>query len=139
MGNQFAEVHLWSSNFKDSKPGRNSKFSGLAYSERITIADQGETIQELDSFDSTTHSLSYHTIKGAPSVGKHANAIWSLSSDEANKTTVVIEFNMEMKEFLGFIMTPFIKKGMGKSATVIADDLKYYVENSKASERKMNK
>lgn len=137
MGNQFAQVHLWSTNFKDSKPGGSSKFSGLDYSERVTLTDRGETIQELDSFDATTHALSYHITKGAPGIAKHASAIWSLNSDEANKTTVVLEFNMETKGFLGFLMTPMIKMGMGKSATEIAEDLKYYVENGKPHPRKV--
>ena len=89
MGIQFAQVHLWSTNFKDSKLGGSSNFSGIDYSERITITDRGETIQELDSFDASTHSLAYHISKGAPSIAKNASAIWSLNSTDANKTTVV--------------------------------------------------
>ncbi|GJM32844.1 MAG: hypothetical protein DHS20C18_18450 [Saprospiraceae bacterium] len=72
--------------------------------------------------------MAYHISKGAPGIAKHASAVWSLNSDTANKTTVVLAFNMETKGFLGFLMTPIIKKGMGKSATEIAEDLKYYVE-----------
>jgi hypothetical protein len=139
MRNQFAEVHLWSTNFKDSKSGGNSKFAGLDYSERVTVTDRGETIQELDVFDSTTHALSYHITKGAPSIAKHASAVWSLNSDEANKTTVVLVFNLETKGVLGFLMTPLIKKGIGKSATEIAEELKYYVENGKPHPRKVSK
>ena len=114
MGNQFAQVHLWSTNFKDSKPSGRSKFSGIDYSERITETNRGETIQELDSFDSTTHTLAYHISKGAPSIANHASAVWSLKNNAANKTTVIIEFNMETKGFIGLLMTPLIKKGMGK-------------------------
>lgn len=137
MGNQFAQVHLWSTNFKDSKPGGSSKFPGLNYSERITLTDRGETIQELDSFDSTTHTLAYHITKGAPSIAKQASAIWSLNSVDANTTVVVLEFNMVTKGFLGFLMTPLIKMGMGKSAIEIAEDLKYYVENGDPHPRKV--
>ena len=32
MGNQFADVHKWSSNFKESKPGGPQKFEGINYS-----------------------------------------------------------------------------------------------------------
>ena len=45
MGNQFADVHLWSTNFKASIAGGNSAFSGIDYSERITVTDRGGTIQ----------------------------------------------------------------------------------------------
>jgi hypothetical protein len=137
MGNQFAKIHLWSTNFKDSKPGGSSRFSGLEYSERITQTERGETVQELDAFDTTMHSLSYHISKGAPGIAKQANAVWSLKSDGANSTTVILEFYMETKGFLGFLMTPLIKKGMGKSAEEIAEDLKHYVETGNPHPRKL--
>ena len=134
MGNQFAQVHLWSSNFKDSKPGGMAKFPGLDHSERITITERGETIQALDAFDSVAHSLSYHISKGAPSIAKDASAIWSLESTAPDQTKVLLEFNMETKG-LGFLMTPMIKKGMGQSAKEIAEDLKYYLENGQPHPR----
>jgi hypothetical protein len=136
MGNQFAQVHLWSTNFKDSKPGGIAKFQGIDYSERITITERGETIQALDAFDTTTHSLAYHISKGAPVIAKRASAVWSLTSEGPNKTTVVLAFDMETKGFLGFLMTPLIKKGMEKAALEIAEDLKHYVENGTPSPRK---
>jgi hypothetical protein len=136
MGNKFTQVHLWSTNFKDSKPGGSAKFQGIDYSERITITERGETIQALDAFDATTHSLAYHISKGAPGIAKHASAAWSLKSEGANKTTVVLAFDMETKGFLGFLMTPLIKKGMEKAAVEIAEDLKHYVENGTPSPRK---
>jgi hypothetical protein len=136
-GNQFAQVHLWSTNFLDSKPGGSPKYNELSYSERITITNRGETIQALDAFDPVNHSLSYHISDGLPGVAKHASAIWSLKSDKENKTTVVLEFNMETKGFLGFIMNPVIKMGIGKSA--IAEYLKHYVENGVPHPRKIAK
>ncbi len=137
MGNQFAQVHLWSTNFKESKPGGSSKFPGIAFSERITLTDRGETIQQLDCFEPTTHRLAYHISKGAPGIAKHASAVWSLNSDTSSKTTVVLEFRMETKGLLGFLLSPLIKKGMGKSATEIAEDLKYYAENGIPHPRKV--
>ncbi len=68
-----------------------------------------ETIQELDSFDSSAHSLSYHIIKGAPSIAIHVSANWSRTSPQYNKTTVVLEFNMDTNGFLRFLMIPIIK------------------------------
>lgn len=138
MGTQFAHVHLWSSNFKDSKPGGPARFKGIDCSERRTITDRGETVQQLDAFDSENHKLSYHITKGAPGIAKHADAVWSLKSSATNKTTVVLEFNMTTKGILGFLMTPLIKKGMGKSAMEIAEELKYYAENKTAHPRKKN-
>lgn len=139
MGNQFADVHLWSTNFKASKAGGNSAFSGIDYSERITVTDRGETIQKLDSFDPIAFKLAYHISKGAPGIAKKASAIWSLEKEKDDKTNVVLEFNMEPKGFLGWLLSPLIKKGMGKSANEIAEDLKYYVENGTPHPRKLKK
>ena len=137
MGKQFAQVDKWSTNFKNSKPGGSPKFDGLAYSERITLTGRGETVQVLDSFDSTTHTLTYHITKGKPSIAKQASAIWSVNIVDANKSTVVLEFDMTTKGLLGFLMTPLIKKGIGKSALEIAEDLKHYVENGEPHPRKV--
>lgn len=137
MGNQFDQVHIWSTNFKESKPGGFEKFPGISFSERITITDRGETIQTLDSFDPVNYSLAYHITKGAPGIAKHASAVWSLKSEDANTTIVTLNFYMETKGILGFIMTPLIKKGMGKSAKEIAEDLKFYLENGRPSPRKL--
>ena len=137
MGNQFAEVHLWSTNFKDSKPGGSSKFSGLGYSERVTITNRGVTVQELDAFDAANYTLAYHISKGAPSIAAEASAVWSLKSNDDNTTSVRLVFNMKTKGYLGFLMTPLIKIGMGKSATEIAEDLKHYIENGVPHPRKV--
>lgn len=137
MGTQFDQVHLWSTNFKESKAGGSAKFSSIPYSERITRTDRGETIQELDSFDPTTHTLTYHITKGAPGIAKYASAVWSLKSSGENETTVILAFKMETKGFFGFMMMPLIKKGMGKSALEIAEDLKHYAENGTPHPRKV--
>ncbi|MFT5337090.1 MAG: hypothetical protein ACI9YL_001092 [Luteibaculaceae bacterium] len=133
MGNQFDQVHLWSTNFKDSKPGGFEKFPGISFSERITITDRGETIQALDSFDPANYSLAYHITKGAPGIAKHASSVWSLKKEGPNACTVFIAFNMETKGLLGFMMTPLIKKGIRNSAKEIAEDLKYYLEHGTPS------
>jgi hypothetical protein len=135
MGNQFDKVHLWSSNFKDSKSGGNKKFEGINYSSRITVTDRGETIQVLDVFDSKKHQLDYHITKGMPSIAKTARGIWSLKPLPNNQTLVVIEFEMESKNVVGYLLSPMIKMKLGKSAEEIAEELKYYLEKGKAHPR----
>jgi hypothetical protein len=137
MGNQYAEVHKWSTNFKDSKPGGKAKFPALSYSERITQTGRGETVQALDKFDADNHSLAYHITKGAPGIAKHASAVWSLKKNSDASTNVILEFKMEPKGVMGFLMRPLIKKGMRKSALEIAEDLKHYVEKGQPHPRKL--
>ena len=135
MGEQFGEVHLWSSNFKDSKPGGIKQFEGINYSQRITVTDRGETIQVLDAYDSTNYRLAYHITKGLPGIAKTAEGIWSLKPMQNKQTMVVLEFNMESKNMLGYLLSPIIKLKLGKSAEEIAEELKYYIENGSAHPR----
>ena len=129
MGKQFGEVHLWSSNFKDSKPSGEKLYDGINYSQRITTTERGETIQVLDSFDSANYKLMYHISKGLPSIAKSAVGIWSLKSMQNQQTIVVLEFEMESKNILGYLLAPMIKLKLGKSAEEIAEELKHYMEN----------
>ena len=137
MGVQYTEVHLWSTNFKDSKAGGNPKLLGLDYLHRITQTDRGETIQELDNFDSDNYTLTYHISKGAPEIAKTAVGIWSLVSIEPNKTKVILEFRMETNGFKGLMLSSIIKFKLGKSAMGIAEELKFYVENGEPHPRKI--
>jgi hypothetical protein len=132
LGEQFGEVHLWSSNFTDSKPGGEKRFKGIDYSYRATITDRGETIQLLDAFDSENYRLAYHITKGMPGVAKSATGVWSLKPLKSDQTTVSIEFEMEVKNILGYLLSPVIKLKIGKSAEEIAEELKCYMENGKA-------
>ncbi|PCJ64873.1 MAG: hypothetical protein COA58_11405 [Bacteroidetes bacterium] len=136
MGNQFAKVHVWCSNFKTSKPGGPSKFSGLNYSHRDTTTNRGQTIQELDKFDPDKYILSYHISKGIPPIAKTAIGNWSLKSLGENKTTVIIEFEVDPKNFIVSLLTPIIKKKLSTAAREIAEELKYYLENDKPHPRK---
>lgn len=135
VGKKFGDVHLWSSNFKDSKPGGDKQFEGIDYSYRATLTDRGETIQLLDAFDAKNYSLAYHITKGMPGIAKSASGLWSLKPIKSNQTTVVIEFEMEVKNLLGYLLSPLVKLKIGKAAEEIAEELKYYMETGKAHPR----
>jgi hypothetical protein len=135
VGNQFGEVHLWSSNFKDSKPGGDKQFEGIDYSYRATVTDRGETIQLLDAFDSDNYRLAYHITKGMPGIAKSASGVWSLKPLKNSKTTVILEFDMEVKNILGYLLSPIVKLKIGKAAEKIAEELKYHMEEGKAHPR----
>jgi hypothetical protein len=135
MGDQFAAVHIWSSNFKESKPGGTPKLEGLDYLHRITITERGETIQELDEFDSVNHSLAYHISEGLPGIAKKGYAHWSLKSLDSSKTTAIFEFNMVTKGILGFVMSSKIEGKLEQAASEMAEEFKHYVETGQAHAR----
>jgi hypothetical protein len=139
MGNQFGEVHLWSSNFIESKPGGDKIFEGIGYSNRITLTERGETIQALDAFDTTNYSLSYHITKGAPAIAKKASAVWSLKSISKNETIVILEFELITKGVIGYVMASKINNKIEAAAKGLAEELKFYVETNTPHQRNIKK
>jgi hypothetical protein len=138
MGNQFADVHKWSSNFKESKPGGPQKFEDINYSLRETITDRGITIQVLETFDPTNFTLKYHITEGMPEIAKSAYSTWSLESIRSEKTLVALDFGMESKISLNEEMKLKIENGLKSSAMQIAEELKYYLEKGKVHPAKTN-
>jgi hypothetical protein len=90
MGNHFAKVHLWSSNFYDSKLGGDASFEGITFFNRITITERGETIQTLDVFNPNTHSMSYHITKGMPGIGFQAPDLEIVRNEFKNTSLIYL-------------------------------------------------
>ena len=131
MGNQFGHAHLWSSNFKTSKPGGEAKFDGIDYSHRDTTTDRGNTIQELTAFDPVQFSLSYEITKGAPQIAQRAASTWYL--EESNgKTVAHMDTEMIPKMALNPEMEAKIQMGLTAAFNQLANELKYYVEYGEA-------
>ncbi len=138
MGNQFGEAHLWSSNFKSSKPAGEARFEGLAYSKRDTTTDRGNTIQELTHFDPEDHSLSYVITTGAPEIAQSSGATWALTGN-GEQCLVSMEFFLEPKLTLQSEMETKIKTGLAHSVNQLAEELKYYLEEGVAHPRNYDK
>ena len=137
LGNQFTKPHLWASNFKSSKPGGDPKLPGLTYRHRATVTESGDNWQELDLFDSKNYALSYHISKGVPSIAKRAVGDWRLTKISETQTQLNVDFILETKGLLGFVMSPVASKKVGKASTEIVEEFKYYVENEKPHHRKL--
>ena len=128
MGNQFGYAHLWSSNFKTSKPGGIPKFEGIDYSLRDTTTPNGNTIQELTEFDAVNYSLRYEITAGKPEIAKFVSSHWYLSETE-DGTVVKMDSIMEPKTELPEEMAAKIQMGLTASFNQLANELKYYIEN----------
>jgi hypothetical protein len=138
MGNQFADIHKWSSNFKESKPGGLQKFEDINYSLRETITDRGITIQVLETFDPTNFILKYYITEGLPEIAKSAHSTWFLKQISVAKTLVVMDFELEPKAPLNDVMASKIEMDLKSSTTVLAEELKYFMENGKPHPTKAN-
>jgi len=137
LGNQFGEIDKWSSLIHSSTVSGEGKFDGVNYSIRSTGTTQGDTQQELTSFNPGQHSLSYKAIAGTPFFIKSVNATWALSEVNDNITRLNLNLIIETTGLMGVILGPVAKMKLTKLGDDFLDDFKYYVENGKPHARKV--
>lgn len=137
MGEDFANVHQWATNFTDSKASGEKKFDGLDYSSRTTITERGTTVQTLDAYSPEKFSLEYTITEGAPEIAKVASSKWSLEKISDNETKVILDFYLEPKMELPAEMAEKVKMGIYMGAKTIAEELKYFLENGEAHPNKI--
>ncbi|MCI5054947.1 MAG: SRPBCC family protein [Flavobacteriales bacterium] len=138
MGNQFGEAHLWSSNFKTSKPGGNKKFEGIDYSLRDTTTANGNTIQELREFEPKKFSLKYEITAGKPEIAKTVFSHWYLK-ETAEGTTAFMDSMMEPRQELSQEIASKIQMGLTASFQTLANELKFFLEEGKPHPNNHNK
>lgn len=136
MGNGFAEIHLWASFFKDSKPSGASKFAGIDFSARDTIVEGGKNTHTLDVFDSENHVLSYTVTAGAPPFADKAEARWALETLDDSSCKASILVNMELKEMVPAEKAAEVSKWLSQSADNMLEEMKHYLETGNLHPRK---
>lgn len=137
LGNQFTDPHLWATNFIASKPGGEPKLPGLSYRHRATLTESGDNWQELDVFDPINFHLSYHISKGVPAIASSAIGTWKLVKISETQTQLDVDFTLNTKGLLGFVMSPMVGKKVGQASSEIVEEFKYYVENERPHPRKL--
>jgi len=138
MGNQFDQIHIWASFFKDSKPSGEKKFNEIDFSARETVVEGGENSHSLDVFDSKNYILSYTVTVGAPPFADKAQAQWALESTNEHSCTASITVNMELKDMIPEEKAAEVKGWLSKSSEGMLEELKYYLETGKLHPRKAN-
>ena len=134
LGKQFGKIDNWASLILHSEVSENTNKPGVI---RSTQTTGGPTKQELTTFNPEQHSLSYKAIAGTPFFAKSVNAKWSLFKTGENSTQLTLDFEIKFKG-IGGILTPIVKKKLGKVGDQLLEELKYYVENGKPHPRKIN-
>ena len=131
LGNQFEHIDRWSSLIEKSEVSGDPNLPGVHFSVRSTLTTAGPTQQELVSFNTAQHSLSYKAIAGTPFFFKSVNAKWSLTKDTDERTNLELDFEVKFKG-LFMLLSPLVKLKLGKVGDDLLEDFKYYVENDKA-------
>ncbi|NQV53159.1 MAG: SRPBCC family protein [Flavobacteriales bacterium] len=133
LGNQFGEIDKWASLIKQSEVSDPKLSPGVV---RSTETTGGPTKQELTAFSPEKHSIAYKAISGTPFFFKAVRAEWSLSKNQ-NITDLVLDFEVKFKG-IGGILSPIVKKKLGKVGDELLEELKFYVENGKPHPRKVS-
>ena len=137
MGNGFAQIHVWSSFFKDSKPTGESKFDGIDFSARDTLVQGGGNTHTLDVFDAENHVLSYTVTAGAPPFANKAEAEWALEIIDEHSCRASIDVKIELKDVVPAEKAKEVNAWLGKSSENMLEELKHYVETGNLHERKL--
>ncbi len=134
LGNQFGEIDKWASLIRSSELSKKALTPGTV---RSTETTGGPTKQELTDFNPEQHLISYKAIAGAPFFAKGINATWSLSKKQDNSTKLILDFEITFKG-IGGILSPIVRKKLGKVGDVLLEELKYYIENGQPHPRKIS-
>ena len=130
LGNQFGEIDKWSSFISHSEL---SGKVGIGVVRSIENPD-GNVKQKMTSFNPEKHSLSYKPIAGIPFFAKGLNVKWSLFNEQGNNSKLTVDFEVMFKG-IGGILSPIVKKKLGKVIDGLLEEFKYYVENGKPHPR----
>ena len=134
--NQFSEISKWSSYIKESKVYGQPKLEGLGFSTRELDTINGIVKQEVTSFNSKQHTVTYKPISGMPPIIKELRVLWALSKKDANSTNLTLDFAMNMKG-MGHLLAPLVKMKLGKVNEELLEELKHYVEKGQPHPRKL--
>lgn len=138
LGPQFEHAERWASSIKHSEALNRESLNGSACTVRgCVVAGMGEIKEDLLSYSSDNHSLSYIVKEGMPKMVKHASNHWQLIDLGNGKTKLKMVIEMKTGGFFGWMMKGMLKGKMKKLSAKIAEEFKYYVENGKPHPRKV--
>ena len=137
LGQQFAQVSDWASIFFQSEAGGEARFEGIDYSYRKVVTPAGANTQLLETFDTANHRLSYRLSEGAPEIAKAAYATWSCKADASGETIASFDFTLEPKMELDEAMATKMEMGLRKSALLLGEELKHYLETGEVHPNKV--
>ncbi|MEM8858551.1 MAG: SRPBCC family protein [Chloroflexota bacterium] len=128
---EFAEIDKWSSSVSASQSAGNP-INTLDYSERaceISAAGFNDTKERILTYDEP-HQLTYSLYDGLPGFVKNAENTWTFE-EQAGKTKVVGQTEMEVSGILGFIMGGFMKRSLKSALDQMTREAKYFIENGR--------
>ena len=132
LGVQFGGIDKWASYMRRSELSGELDIGGV----RALETAGGPVKQQLTSFDPEQHSLAYKAIAGSPFFAKSTNVKWSLAQNTGNNAKLTVGFEIVFKG-ITVILTPVVKKKLGKVIDEMLQEFKFFVENGQPHPRKI--
>ncbi|MEO0689716.1 MAG: SRPBCC family protein [Pseudomonadota bacterium] len=138
IGEEYAQVGEWGSAVLASKPRAGTpKVAGAPVAGRICETSLGPFTEAIEAYDARRHTLTYSaTGDKMPGFMKGLQNTWKLRSLGANATEATMTLSADIAFPMNILMGWMMKMQFKKASTETVDDLQYFAETGRVSERK---
>jgi hypothetical protein len=136
VGHNFAKIGNWDGSVSSSIVNNSfPKVNGSPYGGRVCETSFGTINEKFTAYDEKGMTFSFQGDITSPVFSNVLNTVTVIPVN-ANKSRVITSPNVDLT-FLGKVMSPLLKAGLGSAIKKGLEDLKYYTENNKISPRKL--
>jgi len=136
VGLNFAKIGNWDGSVSSSTVNNSSpKVNGSPYGGRVCETSFGTIKEKFTAYNEKEMTFSFQGDITSPVFSNVINTV-KVIPVSANESRVIAAPNVDLT-FLGKVMSPLIKAGLGGAIKKGLEDLKYYAENNKISPRKL--
>ena len=134
---QFSRIGDWSPGVVRSK-GNGTSQLGAACMERLcepSYRGFTKTIERIVDYKPEIYQFTYQIVAVMPKIVQRATNTWT-HIDRGEATQIMMDVNMELKGFVGWLMRKPMQKRMVKILRENLEELKTFVETGQVHERK---
>jgi len=136
VGHNFAKIGNWDASVSSSIVSSDlPKVNGSPYGGRVCETSFGRINEKFTAYDEKEMTFSFQGDISSPIFSNVLNTV-QVFSVSANQSRIIASPNVDLT-FLGKVMSPLIKAGLGSAIKKGLEDLKYYSEHNKISPRKI--
>jgi len=136
VGQNFAKIGEWDGTVSSSKINNDfPKVNGSPYGGRVCETSFGTINEKFITYDEKRMTFSFQGDIKSPVFSNVLNTV-TVVPVNANKSRITASPNVDLT-FIGKVISPLIKAGLGGAIKKGLKDLKYYAENDTISPRKI--
>lgn len=136
VGHNFAKIGNWDGSVSSSVINNDfPKVNDSPYGGRVCETSFGTIKETFTAYDETGMTFSFQGDITSKLFSNVINTVTVIAVNE-NTSRIIASPNVDLT-FLGKVISPLIKVGLGSAINKGLEDLKYYAENNKISPRKL--